>query len=534
MTKIHKNLDNDELHGPKDFVGAAVSTVMSKDANGVLEWVPKDDVGGSEGPAGPAGTISAQQERVLFDNASTGLLIGGVVSINVDPTKIDITAAKGQIVDNSTDPENPVIIDIEYAGVTGLPIVDIGTTIVTFLWINSSGTLLQLKTVPTPEDFRDKIFLGNAVHPDFTDVTSVSAGISHTVISPSLNVTDLFNAIGLINLSGNVYSPNGANLNLDRSAGTIYGLGINYKANKKDPSSVSLSAAPALQFFSTWRDGAGGFKTAGPQVSITPGRYDDGTGGASQPNGTVSNNNFSISRLYVSVDGIAILQYGQAIYSSMSEALGALAVETFEENPLVGVTLFRAWVVVKGDASELNDPIDAQFVPADKFGSGAAGGGTSAITTLQQAYDNGGEPEIVTNDIRGPVNIRDGSTDEKDISVWEDVGDNIVAKVDANGNILSRNIRTVLAPIAGVITVDFKTSDEVRPVTITENSTIVISNPIIGKVVLLEVQGDFTLGFPASVKVLNGEYNGTIKNYIFIYCNDSTTPEFLTTISQAI
>lgn len=47
--------EDDELHIPKGFTEAINSSVLSKDVSGNLEWVTKNDIGGSVGPQGPPG-----------------------------------------------------------------------------------------------------------------------------------------------------------------------------------------------------------------------------------------------------------------------------------------------------------------------------------------------------------------------------------------------------------------------------------------------------------------------------------------------
>ena len=46
-------------------------------------------------------------------NKSTGLIKGGIISVNAgDNTLIDISAGSGQIIDTTTDPDNPILIPI--------------------------------------------------------------------------------------------------------------------------------------------------------------------------------------------------------------------------------------------------------------------------------------------------------------------------------------------------------------------------------------------------------------------------------------
>ena len=48
-------------------------------------------------------------------------------------------------------------------------------------------------------------------------------------------VYDLADALGFINVSGNVFSANGANLNLNKSVGEIFATGSNYDTAATNP-----------------------------------------------------------------------------------------------------------------------------------------------------------------------------------------------------------------------------------------------------------------------------------------------------------
>lgn len=55
MSIQHKNINNADLHDPKDFSIATVDTIPSKNSSGLLEWIDKDNIGGPQGPQGPVG-----------------------------------------------------------------------------------------------------------------------------------------------------------------------------------------------------------------------------------------------------------------------------------------------------------------------------------------------------------------------------------------------------------------------------------------------------------------------------------------------
>lgn len=82
--------------------------------------------------------------------------------------------------------------------------------------------------------------------------------------------------------------------------------------------------------------------------------------------------------------------------------------------------------------------------------------------------------------------------------------------------------------------IDFQT-DYIKTKTITDNTTLTVTNPVLGKSVLLEIDSDDneTLTLPVGTVILDGTYvtDGTL-NYIFLMCNNTTGPTFLAVIKQ--
>lgn len=70
--------------------------------------------------------------------------------------------------------------------------------------------------------------------------------------------------------------------------------------------------------------------------------------------------------------------------------------------------------------------------------------------------------------------------------------------------------------------------DEVKFMTIVAPTVFTIINPILSRLILLELDGVFAVTLPASVKVIDGDYLPSVgKNYLFIFCNDAVAPEYL-------
>lgn len=93
MSNFHRDLQNDQLHHPKDFVAAANSTKLTKNATGNLEWIADSGGGGgvSQITAGTGVTISPSGGT---GNVTINASIGGVSSI-VAGTGITISPVGG-------------------------------------------------------------------------------------------------------------------------------------------------------------------------------------------------------------------------------------------------------------------------------------------------------------------------------------------------------------------------------------------------------------------------------------------------------
>lgn len=58
---------------------------------------------------------------------------------------------------------------------------------------------------------------------------------------------------------------------------------------------------------------------------------------------------------------------------------------------------------------------------------------------------------------------------------------------------------------------------------LTTNTTFTFSNYQLDKIIILKITGQYALGFPINVKIITGEYDGTVMNYITLHCTNSTS-----------
>lgn len=342
-------------------------------------------------------------------SGTTGVLSGGVISIGAPTNTFSVTGGMGVVVDSHTDPSKKAINEVDFSGgFTNVPVTDIATSVFTAIGIDKDGLIVQkANALFTVEEERDIIALGTLIHTDLTNIESVSNN-QQLSFGGLHNVYDLASTIGFINVTGNDYKANGANLQIDRSTGKTFGMGSNYANSTKSPNIQNHLGATALSFSYNRRDGVGGFIVEAPVNAIAPALYDDGSG-TLQP---VSSNNWTIQRVYfVPSSGNTFIQYGQTVFNTLNAAVRGIIQEALEKDPRLDSALLREYILVRGGATDLSDSGDCVFVEAGKFGEGVANGAGSSSSTLQTVYENSTQPQIVFNDGLGGLDFRDSLTE---------------------------------------------------------------------------------------------------------------------------
>lgn len=303
--------------------------------------------------------------RQLYNNLSTGILTGGTCSINADLVSIDVTAGTGIIVDNSTDTTDPTITEISWAA-QNVPQSFFATQLVTTIAINASGVAVELAGAGiSGADFRQRINLYLVLN-NSTIYTGLSQFASPAV-DVSATTKEFISLFTPANITGNIYSANGANLQLDRSAGVAFDMGSNWFTSQLSPNrltSLAQSPVPGINF--VWRDGAGGWNISFNNPNVLPGRYDDGTGGASQPNGVVGPTLVTVQRVYFfPALGITGIAFGQTTHTAIILALIDFVTEDFIANETISSNaVFRGYLFVIGGATDLSNVAQARFVTA--------------------------------------------------------------------------------------------------------------------------------------------------------------------------
>jgi len=316
---------------------------------------------------------------------STGLIKNGMISINGDPTKFNITAGIG-IISNFDNPEIPVSTIVNFGPFTGITPTYLTSGNITYLAVNSSGVLIQQATEFTTSQRRDLILLGAVIHSNLTTINVVN-NISAPTNADTNQLHDLMTYVGPLNLDGNKYAANGANLALNKSAGTIFKYGVNFATDWKKPHELSQALQTALTFRYRTQNGTEG----SDRINLDPTLYD-----VSNVLTTVPNNKFTIQTITMFQTGLTRIQYGQNIYDDLAAAERAIFTRDFAvESNIKANGVSRAYVIMRNTTTSLQASVDAKIIEVQKYGGVASGGVALTLASIVDAL--GFTPENVAN-----------------------------------------------------------------------------------------------------------------------------------------
>lgn len=335
-----------------------------------------------------AKTAAVQDSLNKKLNLPTGFLQGLALSINADPAKFNI-AAGYYVVTDFTNLAQPVVKIISYPGATGLTPTYLASANSTYVALDINQNVISSASPFTDAQRRTLAIIGNVVHSNHTTI-NVTNEIKAPIVAIGNQLHDFMKAIGFLNESGNVYSPNGANLQLNKSAGDIFGMGIN-SANYLSPHKLTIPSQTALTFSYRFQNGV---QIAGT-TNINPNIYDVGGVSTATPS-----NKWTIQRINLFQSGITVAQPGQTVYNSFNDAVSALPTQSFvTEQNIADNAVFRCYLIVQQGTTNLTSAVaggTAQFVPVDKFGN-VIGNGSVALTYSNIVAALGFTPENVAN-----------------------------------------------------------------------------------------------------------------------------------------
>lgn len=322
---------------------------------------------------------SVSTEANRQDNQlSTGLYSGGQVSINSeDPTRFDISAGSGVIVDLHTNPDVAGVAYITWEAKIGILAEHINNTFTSIVGIGRDNSIIQFEDEVTAEQRRDYIVFSLLVHTSGTVIESVS---NQVVLGydQANTLNDLAATIGIINSAGNIFSAASTDLTVAKSIGTSFKAGGNYYTSRKSTNMITTAGLTAPTLFKPYRTANGDFTVIFPlTTTIDVTKYDDGSGTlASVP----ANSPWTIWRIYHDpVNNDVIAHYPQNTHKTLAAAEASIGGEPFTPNPVLRDSLLRCFLIVKRDCTNLSNTAKAEFIAADKFGITKAIGALSNV-----------------------------------------------------------------------------------------------------------------------------------------------------------
>ena len=396
----------------------------------------------------------ADYNDTLKYSVTSGIIAGGILSINVDNTKFNVSAGRGIIVDNWTDIDNPIVYEVSWGDIVGISAEYLAASTLSHIGVDRNGNIIQRPTEETNEQRRDIIMIGSLGHTNNLNIANANPQYC-VAVSPIEQYRDLLNEFRFIN-NGIKVSPNGSNLKINVSEGTLFGQGINYLINPKDPHRRHYNALSQATFQYRTQTGITSVNT----TDIVPNVYDVAGSLTAVPGAsTVATN----QRIYMFPNGNIRIQYGQTVYNTLTDAALSIQDEQFVTyvNIEQGAVLLGELSVIKG-ATNLNDPEQARFFNASKLGENL--GGSAAIKLDDYALlSTVGE---ITGNFQAQINLKTNighthtSTDITDFNeaVYDNIatngmlvaGANITFNYDDINNQLTINSGTGTTSVSGM------------------------------------------------------------------------------------
>jgi len=319
-----------------------------------------------------------------------------------------------------TSPVDPIPTIINFGPLTGQTVTNLTTAPTTYVGVNGAGVLVQQITPFTNSQRRSIASIGILIHTNLSSVTLINKQ-GALILAPNNQLYDFMEAIGPLNIAGNKYSAGATNLTIQKTAGTIFKWGAN-SADINDPHKLTLGDSNPTTIRYRTMNG----EVTGDLTSIVPGSYDN-AGVVS----AVGANEWTIQHINVFQSGATRIQYGQNLYGSLADAQANVFTEPFQlEQNIADNGLFRGYLLVKGNATNLSLDAQAVFIEVPKFGGGAGNSG-AALTSANIIAALGYTP------VDGPASSTDNAIARFDGTTGNVIQDSSVTILDSGDVVTS-------------------------------------------------------------------------------------------------
>ena len=307
------------------------------------------------------GDVRYSARKIAYRTACTGVISADIVTINGGAVSVDIGEITAQFVDNTTDEMVPTLIEVTKAASLAVAPPDLLTSTVSFLGLDINGDYVWQGTAFTRTDTRDIAVIAVIVHTNFTTIDRVSFRPISCIGTTDM-ARDIMDVLQPRNEDGNLFSANGTNLNLDKSAGGIMATDVNYQTNRKDPHVAVVAAATVVEdMLIVYSDGTNVAATGTNEIDVDPDFYEDTATPGISNQLAVASNKWTNQLIVIFQDGRTNIQVGQFLYGSKEAALVAQGIDGYIVAPVIkSLAVQRAWLTVKGTETDLSS-IDTAF-----------------------------------------------------------------------------------------------------------------------------------------------------------------------------
>jgi hypothetical protein len=340
--------------------------------------------------------------RWLEGNLYTGLLNGGVIT-SQSSTVYQVSSGSGILVNlnaSLSDNPYPTIKYINWGNLSSSIAPHSASYDQTFVGIDDTSNIYHQGTPFFNGQFDTLINIGLVLHQNRSTINGFKTQPS--VAYGTIQKTNIFTrAFGPLKLSGFTLVASGSSTgSLVVGSGTAYAEGASYTIDPNNPSYVIDSGTSTSKIYRYRQSGSQWVydTNAGAGYSVIDSKNYSNNGVIT----SVGSGNFSIQRVFWfpnSAVKAIVVYYGNKIYSTLSDAIANINIESFVEAPNTAANaVYLGAICISGaNGASLQVPADATIMPSGLFRSvgGSGGGGSTITSTLAGLSDVA---------ISGPVN----------------------------------------------------------------------------------------------------------------------------------
>ncbi len=288
----------------------------------------------------------------------TGVISGFTTTINADPTRFDITSGTAIVVDRS-DPTNPVVTFLDFSGVTAQLDTNLGDVFShLYVDIDTGVVTTELNGILSLADLYDRVHIGQLIHQGGNIVIVVD----NVVVAHGSSTSEIANLVfgggEKLSLTGSVITANGANLQVNLSAGLLRQFGTGFKGNPGNPNEYEApdqNSIPVGKFIKVHDASGGPLIRDMSDNLLDPDQYNqDGLGTLVSVS---PSSRFTVVRVFRAAGTDDVLfYYGTAQYTTADEALSA-SEPTFVENIETVQVAPIAKIAIQGDVTDFQSAL---------------------------------------------------------------------------------------------------------------------------------------------------------------------------------